>query len=104
MRCAASFQVPEQQCGWYQEEKIVNGELKLLLILYITDKTGKIEIRSWNHSDLEFQQYKERPVLFNRVRVSLYAGNRTADLLPGSNGTVITTKFDSRELETYWKE
>lgn len=37
-------------------------------------------------------------------QVSLYAGNRTADLLTGSNGTVITTKFDSRELETYWKE
>jgi hypothetical protein len=87
-----------------QEEKIVNGELKLLLILYITDKTGKIEIRSWNHSDVEFMQYRERPLLFNRVKVSLYAGNRTADLLTGMNGTQITTSFDSRELEAYWNE
>ena len=87
-----------------QEEKIVNGEVKLLLILYITDKTGKIEIRSWNHTDVEFMQYRERPLLFNRMRVSLYAGNRTADLLTGNNGTQITSNFDSRDLEAYWRE
>jgi hypothetical protein len=87
-----------------QEEKMVNGELKLLLILYITDRTGKLELRSWNHTDVEFLQFRERPVLFNRVRVSLYAGNRTADLLTGINGTQVTTHFDSRDLEAYWQE
>ena len=87
-----------------QEEKMVNGETKMLLILYITDKTGKLEIRSWNHADVEFMAFRERPVLFNRVRVCMYAGNRTAELLTGNNGTKITTNFDSRELETYWGE
>jgi len=87
-----------------QEEKMVNGETKMLLILYITDKTGKLEIRSWNHADVEFMAFRERPVLFNRVRVCMYAGNRTAELLTGNNGTKITTKFDTRELETYWSE
>ncbi len=87
-----------------QEEKIVNGERKLLLILYITDRTGKLELRSWNHTDVEFLQHRERPVMFNRVKVSLYAGTRTADLLTGTNGTHITTRFDSRDLEAYWQE
>lgn len=87
-----------------QEEKMVNGELKHLLILYITDRTGKLELRSWNHTDVEFLQIRERPVLFNRVRVSLYAGTRTADLLTGINGTQVTSHFDSRDLEAYWQE
>ena len=87
-----------------QDEKMVNGETKMLLILYITDKTGKLEIRSWNHADVEFMAFRERPVLFNRVRVCMYAGNRTAELLTGNNGTKITTNFDTGELETYWGE
>jgi hypothetical protein len=87
-----------------QEEKMVNGERKFLLILYITDRSGKLELRSWNHTDVEFLQYRERPVMFKRVRVSLYAGTRTADLLTGTNGTQITTHFDSRDLEAYWQE
>jgi hypothetical protein len=88
----------------HQEEKIVNGEVKLLLILYLTDKTGKMEIRSWNHSDAEFLQHRERPVQFNRVRVCQYAGTKTAELLTGPNGTQIATNFDSADLEAYWKE
>jgi hypothetical protein len=87
-----------------QEEKIVNGEVKMLLILYITDHTGKLEIRSWNHSDVEFLQYRERPVLFQRVRVCLYAGTRTGELLTGPHGTTITTDFNNRHLQEYWAE
>jgi hypothetical protein len=87
-----------------QEEKNVNGEVKMLLILYITDATGKLELRSWNHTDVEFLQYKERPVLFQRVRVCTYAGTRTGELLTGSNGTKVITDFDSRSLEAYWAE
>jgi hypothetical protein len=76
----------------------------MLLILYITDKTGKIEIRSWNHSDTEFVQYRERPLLFNRVRVCQYAGTKTGELLTGPNGTKYTDQFDRAELEAYWQE
>ena len=87
-----------------QEEKIVNGEPKLLLIMIITDRTGKIEIRSWNHSDAEFLHYKERPILLKRVRVCQYAGTRTGELLTGDNGSRITTAFDSEDLQKYWAE
>jgi len=87
-----------------QEEKIVNGEPKMLLIMIITDRTGKIEIRSWNHSDAEFLQYKERPILLKRVRVCQYAGTRTGELLTGDNGSRITTAFDSEDLQKYWAE
>jgi hypothetical protein len=87
-----------------QEEKMVKGSAKNLLVLYLTDRTGKIEIRSWNHSDTEFLPYKERPVLLKRVRVCLYAGTRTGELLTGLNGTTITTHFDNDDLKRYWSE
>lgn len=86
------------------EEKMVKGETKSLLVLILTDRTGKIEIRSWNHSDTEFKRFLERPVLLKRVRVCLYAGTRTGELLTGTNGTTITTDFDHEDLEKYWAE
>jgi hypothetical protein len=86
------------------EEKIVKGAPKNLLVLFLTDRTGKMEIRSWNHSDTEFLPYKERPVLLKRVRVCLYAGTRTGELLTGTHGSTITTKFDNEDLKKYWAE
>jgi hypothetical protein len=86
------------------EEKIVKGVPKNLLVLFLTDRTGKMEIRSWNHSDTEFLPYKERPVLLKRVRVCLYAGTRTGELLTGANGSTITSKFDNEDLKKYWAE
>jgi hypothetical protein len=82
----------------------VKGETKILLVLMLTDRTGKIEIRSWNHSDTEFKRFLERPVLLKRVRVCLYAGTRTGELLTGTNGTTITTDFDHEDLDKYWVE
>lgn len=86
------------------EEKIVRGSAKNLLVLFLTDRTGKIEIRSWNHSDTEFLPFKERPILIKRLRVCIYAGTRTGELLTGANGTTITTKFDNEDLMKYWSE
>jgi len=88
----------------HTEEKMVKGETKILLVLILTDRTGKIEIRSWNHSDTEFKRFLERPVLLKRVRVCLYAGTRTGELLTGSNGTTITSDFDHADLDKYWAE
>jgi hypothetical protein len=88
----------------HTEEKNVKGEPKILLVLLLTDRTGKIEIRSWNHSDTEFKRFQEKPVLLKRVRVCLYAGTRTGELLTGSNGTTITTDFDHSDLDKYWAE
>jgi hypothetical protein len=86
------------------EEKMVKGQAKQLLVLYVTDRTGRVEIRSWNHTDAEFKRFQERPVLFKRVRVCLYAGTRTGELLTGTNGTIVTTEFDHRDLTQYWQE
>lgn len=88
----------------HMEEKMVKGQPKPLLVLYLTDRYGKIEIRSWNHSDTEFMPFLERPILLNRVRVCIYAGTRTGELLTGSNGTKIATDFDHSDLDKYWAE
>lgn len=88
----------------YVEEKIVKGEVKNLLVLIITDRTGKVEIRSWNHVDTEFKRFVEKPILLKRVRVCLYAGTRNAELITGDNGTMITTDFDHSDLDKYWNE
>ena len=86
------------------EEKIVKGETKNLLVLILTDRTGKVEVRSWNHSDTEFKRFQERAVLLKRVRVCIYAGTRTGELLTGTNGTTVTTDFDHQDLDKYWQE
>jgi hypothetical protein len=86
------------------EEKMVKGEPKQLLVLYLTDRFGKVEVRSWNHSDTEFKRFQEKPILLRRVRVCMYAGTRTGELLTGPNGTMITSEFDHDDLDKYWAE
>ena len=86
------------------EQKMVKGDIKHLLVMYLTDRYGKIEVRSWNHSDTEFNHFLEKPILLHRVRVCLYAGTRTGELLTGPNGTKITTDFDHGDLDKYWSE
>jgi hypothetical protein len=86
------------------EEKMVKGQPKQLLVLHLTDRYGKIEVRSWNHSDTEFIRFQEKPILLKRVRVCLYAGSRTGELLTGPHGSMITTDFDHLDLDKYWSE
>jgi hypothetical protein len=86
------------------EEKIVKGAPKNLLVLHLTDPSGRLEVRSWNHSDTEFLPYLEKPVQLKRVRVVLYAGQKTGELLGGDNGTIVNTEFDNVSLINYWKQ
>ncbi len=86
------------------EEKMVKGIPKNLLILHLTDPSGRMEIRSWNHSDTEFIQYREQPVQLLRVRVVSYAGHKSGELLFGKQGTVVNTQFDNKILKRYWVE
>jgi hypothetical protein len=86
------------------EEKMVKGVPKLLLVLHLTDASGRLEIRSWNHSDTEFLQFREQPVLLKRVRVVTYAGQKVGELLGGDTGTTVTSEFDSKDLRTYWQQ
>ena len=77
------------------EEKIVKGQPKNLLILHLTDASGRIEVRSWNHEDADFKRFQEQPVLLKRVRVVLFAGQKVGEMLGGTNGTTATSEFDS---------
>lgn len=86
------------------EEKMVKGVPKNLLVLHLTDASGRLEVRSWNHSDTEFLQYREQPVLLKRVRVVTYAGQKVGELLGGDTGTTVTTDFDSKDLRAYWQQ
>ena len=86
------------------EEKTVRNDCKSLLVMRMTDRTGQFEIRSWNHSDAEFLQFREKPLMIQRVRVTIYAGQRVGELLDGINGSIVTTDFNKTELIKYWSE
>jgi hypothetical protein len=84
------------------ETKIVNGREKNLLTLHMVDASGKLDIRSWNHSADMFLAYVDRPVLIRRVRVTSFAGTKMCELLDGS-GSVIETSFDGDSaLMQFW--
>jgi hypothetical protein len=86
------------------ETKKVKNAMKDLLNIRITDRTGFIDIRSWNHSESELAHLIERPVMFKRVRVTSFAGLKILELLEGS-GTEVVTKFDGEcDLLSYWAE
>lgn len=85
------------------EEKMVKGVPKSLLVLHLTDATGRMEVRSWNHSDTEFLPFLEKAVILRRIRVVLYAGQKTGELLGGVNGTILDTDFDTSALMAYWR-
>ncbi len=86
------------------EEKTVRCDSKSLLVLRLTDRSGQFEVRSWVHSDAEFLQFREKPIMLQRVRVTMYAGQRVGELLDGPCGTIITSSFDQTDLIKYWNE
>ena len=88
----------------YSETKRVRSEDRELLCMRITDRSGFIDVRSWNHSEVEFAQFKERPIQFKRVRVTSFAGTKILELLDAS-GTEVHSVFDGKtDLESYWIE
>jgi hypothetical protein len=86
------------------ERKRVRDQDRDLLCIRLTDRTGFIDVRSWSHSDHEFSEFLERPLLFQRVRVTSFAGMKTLELLAGA-GTVLKNEFHGKEdLQLYWSE
>lgn len=86
------------------EIKKVKLEDKELLCMRLTDRTGFIDIRSWCHSEAEFERFRERPVCFKRVRVTSFSGMKILELLDAS-GTVLQDEFDgAADLRQYWRE
>jgi len=86
------------------ETKRVRADNKDLMTMRLTDHTGHLDVRSWNHSETEFKSFLEKPLLLQRLRVTSYAGIKICELLDGS-GTIAVSEFDGKEaLEQYWKE
>ena len=86
------------------EIKRVKNEDKVLMCMRITDRTGFVDVRSWNHSECEFDSFREKPILLKRVRVTAYAGTKMIELLDAS-GTHVLSDFDGApDLVSYWSE
>jgi len=86
------------------ETKRVRSDNKDLMNMRLTDRSGFIDVRSWNHSESEFASFLEKPLLLQRVRVTSFAGIKVLELLDG-NGTIVESKFDGQsDLENYCME
>ena len=85
-----------------EEVKMVGGTEKVLTTLHLGDPSGELLVKSWNHKAADFSRYLETPVLVQRVRVSSFAGQKSAEFLDNS-GSVVVTEFPGKEvLSRYW--
>ena len=86
------------------ETKRVRSDNKDLMTMRLTDRTGWIDVRSWNHSESEFKSFQEKPLMLKRLRVTSFSGIKILEILDG-NGTIVASNFDGmRDLEQYWRE
>lgn len=85
-----------------EEAKMVAGVSRILTTIHMVDATGKFLVRTWNHVHLQFQNYVDKPVTIQRVRVASFNGEKLAELLDG-NGSVIITDFPGcATLHEWW--
>ncbi len=86
------------------ETKRVRSDNKDLMNMRLTDRSGFIDVRSWNHSEDEFKAFLEKPLLLQRLRVTSFAGIKVLEMLDG-NGTGVVPQFSAaEELARYWAE
>lgn len=86
------------------ETKRVRSDNKDLLTIRLTDRSGWVDVRSWNHSEAEFSSFLEKPLLLQRVRVTSFSGLKILELLDG-DGTIVAPTFSGmKDLEDYWQE
>ena len=70
----------------------------------IVDRTGIIQVRSWNHSASNFEHLVDLPIRINRVRVAGFANTKVGELLDAT-GSELATKFEgSADLTKFWSE
>jgi len=85
------------------EVKMVNGVEKHLTYLHLVDSTGRLDVRSWNHSVDLFMPLRDRPVCISRTRVTSFAGTKVCELLDG-DASVFATEFPGQaELLEFWQ-
>jgi hypothetical protein len=86
------------------ETKRVRSDNKDLLTMRLTDRSGWVDVRSWNHSEAEFSSFLEKPLLLQRVRVTSFSGIKIIEILDG-DGTIVAPTFSGmKDLEDYWQE
>jgi hypothetical protein len=86
------------------EWKLVRNEQKELLTIRIVDRTGIIQVRSWNHSASSFEHLVDQPIRINRVRVAGFASTKVGELLDGK-GSILVSEFDgTADLTKFWSE
>jgi hypothetical protein len=86
------------------ERKMVNGTEKELTTMHLVDTSGRLDIRSWNHSSDAFLKYVDRPVCIKRIRVTSFAGMKMAEFLDGSASSIETAFPGSALLQKFWSE
>jgi DNA polymerase III alpha subunit len=86
------------------ETKRVRSDNKELMTMRLTDRTGFVDVRSWNHAETEFKAYLEKPLLLQRIRVTSYAGIKVCELLDGNGTNVVSSFLGQEDLEQYWQE
>jgi len=87
------------------EAKVVRNETKMLLTLKLVDRTGIVLVRSWNHSEAQFAQMVDKPILLKRLRVTAFASTKIGELLDGAGTVVHDGAFaGSEDLERFWQE
>ena len=84
------------------ETKRVRSDNKDLMNMRLTDRSGFIDVRSWNHSEEEFKSFLEKPLLLQRVRVTSFAGIKVLEMLDGNGTTVVPHFAGEEELAKYW--
>jgi hypothetical protein len=85
------------------EVKMVNGVEKHLTYLHLVDSTGRLDVRSWNHSADSFLPFRDRPVCISRTRVTSFAGTKVCELLDGDASVMITDFPGQNELMEFWQ-
>ena len=87
------------------ETKNVRQDAKELLTLRIIDRTGILQVRSWNHTATLFQPKLDLPILIHRVRVSSFGGMKIGELLDGNGSIVHEGDFPAAaDLAKFWSE
>jgi len=87
------------------ETKNVRQDAKELLTLRIIDRTGILQVRSWNHTASLFQPKLDQPILIHRVRVSSFGGMKIGELLDGNGSIVHEGDFPAAaDLAKFWSE
>lgn len=86
------------------EQKNVGSTIRTLTSLHLTDPTGQLQIRTWNHAADAFLAYVDKPIMIKRVRVASFASIKVGELLDNSGSEIVTVFAGSKTLAQYWAD